>query len=618
VGNNDFNQPSGRTATVDLSLNAAQAPAPAGFAPFSVERATPSGQDGPPVRIGLHADGTVYAAFERWTSTAGFPNFTFDVVVTRDDSWGSGASPFTALGANGQTVANGRFGRWNELMGQERIGADLAIAVDPEDSGTVWLAWCDRVGGAAGTDWTLHVVQSTNRGQSWSGDRRTITNAKNPALAINSAGQVGLLYQQLTNTRWVTQLEVTGDGWASTPTTVTLHSAPSNTPAPTFQPYIGDYARLLAVGTDFFGVFCGNNTPDVANFPSGVVYQRNANWTTHTLLHTDNMTPVTASIDPFFVHWSPSPSALGETQFAFTILGHLWHTLRRADGSWSGLGDVQGQFAVPGAVAAVAGTGGAPGETQFLFTTSDGHLWHTLRRADGSWSGLGDVQGQFGIPGPVAAVAAAAGAPGEAQFMFTTLDGHLWHTLRRTDGSWTGLGDVQGQFGIPGAVAAVAGAAGSPGETQWLFTTTDGHLWHTLRRTNGSWTGLGDVQGQFAIPGPVAAVAGASGAPGETQFAFTTLDGHLWHTLRRTDGSWTGLGDVQGQFGIPGPVAAVAGASGAPGETQFAFTTADGHLWHTLRRANGAWTGLGDVQGQFAIPGPVSALAGAGRAPGWT
>ena len=304
--------------------------------------------------------------------------------------------------------------------------------------------------------------------------------------------------------------------------------------------------------------------------------------------------------------WKPAPEV--------ATAGHLWHTLRRANGSWTGLGDVQGQFAIPGPVAAVSAATGAAGETQFMFTTSDGHLWHTLRRANGSWTGLGDVQGQFAIPGPVAAVSATAGAAGETQFMFTTSDGHLWHTLRRANGSWTGLGDVQGQFAIPGPVAAVSAAPGAGGETQYMFTTRDGHLWHTLRRANGSWTGLGDVQGQFAIPGPVTAVSAAAGAAGETQFMFTTSNGHLWHTLRRANGSWTGLGDVQGQFAIPGPVASVSAATGAPGETQFGFTTSDGHLWHTLRRANGSWTGLGDVQGQFAIPGPVATVAGSAGA----
>jgi hypothetical protein len=100
---------------------------------------------------------------------------------------------------------------------------------------------------------------------------------------------------------------------------------------------------------------------------------------------------------------------------------------------------------------------------------------------------------------------------------------HLWHTLRTPDGKWSGLGDVQGQFAIPGPVAAVAGAAGAvPGETQWMLTTSDGHLWHTARNPNGTWSGLGDVEGQFAIPGAVATVAAAQGAPGQTQFMMTT------------------------------------------------------------------------------------------------
>jgi len=101
------------------------------------------------------------------------------------------------------------------------------------------------------------------------------------------------------------------------------------------------------------------------------------------------------------------------------------------------------------------------------------------------------------------------------------------------------------------------------------------HLWHTMRRPDGSWTGLGDVNGQFSIPGPVAAVCAAGdGTAGETQFMFTTQDGHLWHTMRRPDGSWTGLGDVNGQFSIPGPVAAVSAAGdGLAGETQFMLTT---------------------------------------------
>jgi hypothetical protein len=96
-----------------------------------------------------------------------------------------------------------------------------------------------------------------------------------------------------------------------------------------------------------------------------------------------------------------------------------------------------------------------------------------------------------------------------------------------------------------------------------------------MRNANGAWTGLGDVNGQFHIPGPVAAVSACGDAVnGQTQFMFTTTDGHLWHTMRNANGAWTGLGDVNGQFHIPGPVAAVSACGDAVnGETQFMFTT---------------------------------------------
>jgi hypothetical protein len=315
VGNEDGNQPNGRTATVDVSQDAATAPAPAGFTPIQLERRSTvviaglgRGKDGPPIRTAIHPDGTVYSAFQRWESGT-FPSLNTDIVVTRDDEWGASPTPFAALvdpgdGVIGQRVATNRFIRFNAIMGQERLGSDLSVAVDPTDSSTVWIAWCDRVGGAAGTDWTLHVSRSTNRGQTWSADLRTITNAKNPGLAVNSARLVGLAYQQFTGTTWDTKLELTSNGWSSAVTPLVLHTASAATPVRTFLPYIGDYIRLLSVGTGFYGVFCGNNTPNMANFPNGVTYQRAANWTNHTLLSTDGVTIVQPSIDPFFFHWS--------------------------------------------------------------------------------------------------------------------------------------------------------------------------------------------------------------------------------------------------------------------------------------------------------------------------
>ena len=160
--------------------------------------------------------------------------------------------------------------------------------------------WGDR---QPGSFLTLHVRRSTDKGQTWSAnDLLTVPNATNAALAINSNSKVGLLYQQVVGSgagqRWVTHLRRSPNGinWDD----LILATVPATTPVKTFDPYIGDYDHLVAVGQIFFGIFSANNSPNTANFPNGVIYQRNANFVTHTLLNVNNVTPVAVSIDPFF------------------------------------------------------------------------------------------------------------------------------------------------------------------------------------------------------------------------------------------------------------------------------------------------------------------------------
>lgn len=320
VSHNDFNA-SPKTATVELSPDARTAQAPAGFKRHVVERRSTLGQDGPPVRTAVHPSGVVYAAFHRWRNVVK-ETFTsidvrMDVCVARDDDFGGGQTPFRDLMDPGDGFAGVRVGK-NRLvhftaftgpLGFERIGADLAIAVDPANDANVWLAWCDRVGGVQSRDWTLHVRRSTDQGQTWSPDVRTIKQAKNPTLAVNDSGLVGLMYQQVIgtgpNARWRTRLELTDDGFATGPTAFVLHRWLANSLRRQFLPYIGDYIRMVTVGSEFYGVFSGSNLPDMANFPNGVTYQRNANFATHTLLRNNGVTPVPPSIDPFFVHYVP-------------------------------------------------------------------------------------------------------------------------------------------------------------------------------------------------------------------------------------------------------------------------------------------------------------------------
>jgi len=323
IGDNDFNTSDGRTATMDFSNDAGT-----GNGSFSNRRidprSAPSGADAPSIRAAIHSDGTVYGAFMHFLSSGG-PDGTFirrDIVVVRDDQSGVGANPFTALKDLSNNLA-GRIVAPNRLvpfindvfMGQERIGSSLSIAVDPRpsQSSTVYLAWADRVGQ---NDYTLHVRRSTDRGVNWSSsDLLTITNATNPALAINGDGKIGFLYQQYTGpftpfqvtaaNHWETHLRRSTDGisWDD----LVLSRTPANVPSGKGGlPYLGDYLHLLTVGRDFFGIFSANNTPDQANFPAAqppngnLIYQRNHDFNTHKLFDVNGTTRIDPSIDPFF------------------------------------------------------------------------------------------------------------------------------------------------------------------------------------------------------------------------------------------------------------------------------------------------------------------------------
>ena len=316
VGNNDFSSPGGRTSTIDLSLDAG-AVAPT-FSSIRVDTRGTPGQDGPQVRPTIHPDGTIYAAFYGWRALAG--TITTDVVVVRDDNWASGTTPFTALvdpgdGKPGLRVAQGATIKWNDYLGQQRQAGNIAIAVDPTDSSRVYIAWTDGQVGL-GT-YILHVRRSDDRGRTWSMmDLPDLVNATNVGLALNMHGHVGLLYQQVTGAsgsqRWESHIQhssTRGDHWSD----LVLSTVPANLPAKTFDPYIGDYAMLVAHEKDFYRGLRANNTPDRGNFPHGVSYQRNADFNTNQLLDlTGN--PVSVSIDPFFfhLHWHED-----ENEFTF-------------------------------------------------------------------------------------------------------------------------------------------------------------------------------------------------------------------------------------------------------------------------------------------------------------
>ncbi len=305
---------------------------------------------------------------------------------------------------------------------------------------------------------------------------------------------------------------------------------------------------------------------------------------------------------------SDAPQPLPVQVVATTANGGLFHTIRQVNGVWSGaFGDVEGQAGSVDAVAAdVARTGN---DLQLVAATRDGHLFHTARLADGSWLSWGNVLSTTGATFQVADVAAAS-VNNELNVVVATTAGNVFHAIRHVDGTWTTFGNVDGVAGNPGKVVKVSAAAvrspsGSATDLHVVVATSDGRLWHTARRTDGSWLAFGDVKGQAGDPGSIADVT-AAGVGVDLHVVVASGDGRIWHAARKSDGSWLPFGDVVAAAHSTLSGAAAVDAVGEPnGDLHLVIGTGSGGVFHTARKVDGTWLAIGDVKAQTSNPGVV-------------
>ncbi len=313
IGINDLSQRSGKTATVYSSLDAGVT-----WRRTVIEQvASPLGQDGPPVRVAVAGE-TVYAVFLHGNGFA--RNSVFgDVVIVKDTA--GGANNFRDLGVGVVAAGDRLFTSGN--LGQERLGSDLSLAVDPSNPNNVYVAFGVFDGDGSPV---IQVAASKDGGATWAQVYETRARAGLPALAVAGNGTVGLMYTAFLYLKFETHLVQSNDGFLHV-SDGTLSRFVDASLSPDFDPYIGDYEVLVAAGNNFHGVFSASN--DVSLWPQPPTFLRNV-----ALLGKR----VPFSIDPFYfttpaiVAPAPAPPvandddlifAKAEDAFAFVALNDV-------------------------------------------------------------------------------------------------------------------------------------------------------------------------------------------------------------------------------------------------------------------------------------------------------
>ena len=194
--------------------------------------------DMPPTRTAIHSSGTIYCAFYSYNSA----------VPGAHQPAGCGGGQGPELGRVHSGVPGpGRYrrrkvgvrlrlrfptrGTTQTLRIRVSAMTDTARSSPspwtPNDVERVYIVYTT---GTSAADEALHLRWSSDGGQNWSGDVRTIPKAKNPSLAINTLGMVGFVYQQVVGANWMTVLEVSDDGFVSSFSSHVLASTPTNAP----------------------------------------------------------------------------------------------------------------------------------------------------------------------------------------------------------------------------------------------------------------------------------------------------------------------------------------------------------------------------------------------------
>ncbi|MFD6181703.1 M23 family metallopeptidase [Streptomyces goshikiensis] len=283
----------------------------------------------------------------------------------------------------------------------------------------------------------------------------------------------------------------------------------------------------------------------------------------------------------------PASPKQWRAQVAVESGGGIFHAVRSADRTWTGFGDVASQGgAIPTGVRGVAESG-IDGDTHVLAVSNDGKLYHTIRFADRSWGGFGDVNAAAGALTNVTQVSSAS--IGADLHVAVVADGSVYHTIRYANGTWAPFGKVAQPAGGPVTKVAIA----SSGANLQMVAVSGGVLQHTIRASDGTWGAWGNasVESGAAAAGitSIDDVALATTGAGDLQLVVTANGGtKQFHGARYGNGTWIGFNDLNSV--LPGVTVTDVAAAQVDGEMQAAFVATDGRVLHTIRHVDGNWS----------------------------
>lgn len=286
----------------------------------------------------------------------------------------------------------------------------------------------------------------------------------------------------------------------------------------------------------------------------------------------------------------------------------VYQGLRLSDGSWTDFTDIQAGAGDVGGIKNWAVTAAGVGsDTHVIAVGGNGHLLHTVRSIDGTWTKFGDINEVAGALANVTQISTVS--IGNDLHVLVISDGKVFHTIRKADGNWTKFGDISAVAGPIGSVTDIA-TASVAGQLQ-VMAVTGGKAYHTIRNTAGHWSVWGDVAQAAGATGPITAVAMA-GIGNDAHIVTTTDSGtRQYHTMRKSTGSWDPFTSLSGVVGTI--TTRSVSATHVDGELQLAFVTTANQILHTIRHADRTWnpttpvtpTGITGNPGNITITGTL-------------